>query len=89
MSEALFKTPVRVSRLNTLDQVAGLKDYEKAVEDAIKAAQQAAVDEGLAYWQFSDRETSPNKATFIAKFGKATWSRMCTRSQRRDWRIKK
>jgi len=89
MSKALFKTPVRVSRLTTVDQVAWLRDYAKSIDAAIKAAQQAAVDEGLAEWQFSDRETSPNKATFILEFGEAKWSQMCTRSQRRDWRIKK
>ena len=89
MSEALFKTPVRVSRLTTLDQVAWLKDYAEAVDKAIKAAQQAAVDEGLAYWKFSDRETSPKKAAFILEFGETKWSQMCTRSQRRDWRIKR
>ena len=85
---ALFRIPVRVSRLTTVDQVAWLKDYKKAIEDSIKAAQERAVEEGLAEYVTTERETSPNKATFIAEFGEKIWSRMCKRTEVKTWRAK-
>lgn len=84
----LFKIPVRVTKLTAVDQVAWLKDYEKAVKASIKAAQQRAVDEGLAEYVTVDVERAPNKATFIAEFGEKIWARMCNRSTRTDWRPK-
>ena len=85
---ALFKMPVRISRLTTVDQVAWLRKYKKAIEDSIKAAQDRAVEEGLAEYVTVNVESSPNKATFIAKFGDKVWARMCNRSTRTNWRVK-
>jgi hypothetical protein len=85
---ALFKMPVRVSRLTTVDQVAWLRKYKKAIEDAIDVAKDRAVEEGLAEYVTVDVESSPNKATFIAEFGKKRWARMCNRSTRNNWRVK-
>jgi hypothetical protein len=85
---ALFKMPARISRLTTLDQVAWLKDYRKAIEDSIEAAKDRAVKEGLAEYVTTERETSPNKATFIAEFGEKIWSRMCKRTEVTTWRAK-
>lgn len=85
---ALFKIPARVTKLDTLDQVAWLKDYKKAIEDSIKAAQDRAVKEGLAEYVTTERETSPNKPTFIAEFGEKIWARMCKRTEVRTWRAK-
>ena len=85
---ALFKKPVRISRLTTVDQVAWLKDYKKAVEKSIKTAQDRAVEEGLAECVTVDVERAPNKATLIAEFGEKIWARMCSRSTRTDWKVK-
>ena len=85
---ALFKMPVRVSRLTTLDQIDWLKDYKAAIDSSIKAAQQRAVDEGLAEYVTTERESSPNKATFIAEFGEKIWTRMCKRTEVKTWRKK-
>lgn len=85
---ALFKVPARVTKLDTLDQVAWLKDYRKALDDSIKAAQERAVEEGLAEYVTTERETSPNKATFIAEFGEKIWARMCRRTEVKTWRVK-
>jgi len=85
---ALFKMPVRVSRLTTLDQIDWLKDYKAAIDSSIKAAQQRAVDEGLAEYVTTERESSPNKATFIAEFGEKIWARMCKRTEVKTWRKK-
>jgi predicted adenine nucleotide alpha hydrolase (AANH) superfamily ATPase len=85
---ALFKIPARVSRLSTLDQIDWLQDCKKSFELSIKAAQQRAVEEGLAEFVTVDVERVPNKATFIAEFGEKVFARMCTRSTRTDWRKK-
>lgn len=85
---ALFKLPARVSKLDTVDQVEWLKDYKKAIEKSIKAAQQRAVDEGLAVYVVTERENAPNKATFIAEFGEKVWARMCHRTEVKTWRAK-
>jgi len=85
---AVFKIPARVSRLTTLDQVDWLQDYKKSIDLSIKAAQQSAVDQGLAEFVTVDVERVPNKATFIAEFGEKVFARMCKRSTRTDWRKK-
>lgn len=85
---ALFKMPTRISRLSTLDQIDWLQDCKKSFELSIKAAQQRAVEEGLAEYVTTERETSPNKATFIAEFGDKIWERMCKRSEVTTWRKK-
>jgi len=86
---ALFKIPARVSRLTTLDQVDWLQDYKKSIDLSIKAAQQSAVDQGLAEFVTVDVERVPNKATFIAEFGEKIWARMCKRTEVKTWREKK
>jgi hypothetical protein len=86
---AVFKIPARVSRLTILDQVDWLQDYKKSIDLSIKAAQQSAVDQGLAEFVTVDVERSPNKATFIAEFGEKVFARMCKRSTRTEWRKKK
>lgn len=85
---AVFKIPARVSRLTTLDQVDWLQDYKKSIDLSIKAAQQRAAEEGLAEYVTTERETSPNKATFIAEFGEKVWARMCKRTEVKTWRKK-
>ena len=85
---ALFKIPARVTKLDTVDQVKWLKEYKAALESSIKAAQQRAVDEGLAEFVTVDVERAPNKTQFIAEFGEKVWSRLCNRTTRTDWRIK-
>ena len=86
---AVFKIPARVSRLTILDQVDWLQDYKKSIDLSIKAAQQSAVDQGLAEFVTVDVERVPNKATFIAEFGEKVFARMCKRSTRTEWRKKK
>tara|TARA_S200002703_G_scaffold145407_1_gene139767 strand:+ start:337 stop:600 length:264 start_codon:yes stop_codon:yes gene_type:complete len=85
---AVFKIPARISRLTILDQVDWLQDYKKSIDLSIKAAQQSAVDQGLAEFVTVDVERVPNKATFIAEFGEKVFARMCKRSTRTDWRKK-
>ena len=85
---ALFKIPARVSRLTTIDQIDWLKEYKASIDLSIKAAQQRAVDEGLAEFVTVDVERAPNKTQFIAEFGEKVWSRLCNRTTRTDWRIK-
>ena len=85
---ALFKLPARVSRLTIIDQVEFLKDYQKSVEKALKAAKEQAVKEGRAEYVVTERENAPNKATFIAEFGEKVWARMCHRTEVRTWRAK-
>jgi hypothetical protein len=86
---AVFKIPARVLRLTTLDQVDWLKEYKASIDLSIKAAQDRAVEEGLAEYVTVDVERSPNKATFIAEFGEKVFARMCKRSTRTEWREKK
>jgi hypothetical protein len=86
---AVFKIPARVSRLTILDQVDWLQDYKKSIDLSIKAAQQSAVDQGLAEFVTVDVERAPNKTTFIAEFGEKVFARMCKRSTRTEWRKKK
>ena len=85
---AVFKIPARISRLTILDQVDWLQDYKKSIDLSIKAAQQSAVDQGLAEFVTVDVERVPDKATFIAEFGEKVFARMCKRSTRTDWRKK-
>ena len=85
---AQFKIPTRVTKLTAVDQVKWLKEYKAAIDASIKAAQQVAVDEGLAEFVTVDVERAPNKAQFIAEFGDKVWSRLCNRTTRTDWRIK-
>lgn len=85
---AQFKIPARVTKLTAVDQVKWLKEYKAAIDDSIKAAQDRAVKEGLAEYVTTERETSPNKQTFIAEFGEKIWSRMCKRTEVRTWRVK-
>ena len=86
---AVFKIPARVSRLTTIDQIDWLKEYKASIDLSIKAAQQRAVEEGLAEYVTTERESSPNKATFIAEFGEKIWTRMCKRTEVKTWREKK
>jgi hypothetical protein len=86
---AVFKIPARISRLTILDQVDWLQDYKKSIDLSIKAAQQSAVDQGLAEFVTVDVERVPNKATFIAEFGEKVFARMCKRSTRTEWRKNK
>ena len=86
---AVFKIPARVTKLDTVDQVKWLKEYKAAIDLSIKAAQQSAVDQGLAEFVTVDVERAPNKTTFIAEFGEKVFARMCKRSTRTEWRKKK
>ena len=84
---AVFKIPARVTKLDTVDQVKWLKEYKAAIDLSIKAAQQSAVDQGLAEYVTVAVERAPNKAQFIAEFGEIVWNRLCNHTTRNDWRV--